>query len=139
MKVTNPHELPETLQLENVLETSIGKVFIYKNIVIVEATEGVTINYKTAFSILVKGLKLLGTRPWIYIANRVNSYSVQPTDYKYLEKVPTLKGIAIVCYSSQARENAELERKFYKNPLDVFDSINEAYLWGKEILEGKIT
>ena len=86
MKKLSPHKLPEDIVLKNVLETDIGTVFFYGNIVVFEAKEGIVLSYKNGFSILLKGLKILGAKPWVYISNRVNSYSIKPIDYKYLNK-----------------------------------------------------
>ncbi len=135
MKVKSPHDFPDSATLYNVLETKIGTVYFYKNVVIVEAYEGVTLSYQTAFSILVKGLQNLRAKQWIYIANRINSYSVNPNDYKYLEKIPTLKGIAIVTPNEIGKKNAALEANFFNKPFAVVDDIPSAYNWAKTILD----
>ena len=134
MEMADPHKLTVEAELEHVLKTDLVTVYFYKDIVIVEAKEGVTLSYKTAFSILVMGLKYVGSRPFVYIANRVNSYSVNPNDYVYLEKVPTLKGIAIVTPTELGKKNAELELNFFRKPMEIFDNVSEAYLWGKQLL-----
>ncbi len=134
MKLTKIHNLPEKEILRHVLKSDIADIYFYTNIVVVEAFEGVTLSYKTAFSVLLKSLQLFGIKPCIYIANRVNSYSVNPNDYKYLNKINTLKGIAIVTQLEEARNNAELERKFSKKPFEIFENIEEAYKWGINIL-----
>ncbi len=134
MEMADPHKLTVEAELEHVLRTDLVTVYFYKDIVIVEAKEGVTLSYKTAFSILVMGLKYVGSRPFVYIANRVNSYSVNPNDYVYLEKVPTLKGIAIVTPTELGKKNAELELNFFRKPMEIFDNVSEAYLWGKQLL-----
>ncbi|AVI51767.1 hypothetical protein C5O00_11555 [Pukyongia salina] len=134
MEMADPHKLTVEAELEHVLKTDLVTVYFYTDIVIVEAKEGVTLSYKTAFSILVMGLKYVGSRPFVYIANRVNSYSVNPNDYVYLEKVPTLKGIAIVTPTELGKKNAELELNFFRKPMEIFDNVSEAYLWGKQLL-----
>jgi len=134
MEMADPHKLTVEAELEHVLRTDLVTVYFYTDIVIVEAKEGVTLSYKTAFSILVMGLKYVGSRPFVYIANRVNSYSVNPNDYVYLEKVPTLKGIAIVTPTELGKKNAELELNFFRKPMEIFDNVSEAYLWGKQLL-----
>ena len=134
MEMADPHKLTVEAELEHVLKTDLVTVYFYTDRVIVEAKEGVTLSYKTAFSILVMGLKYVGSRPFVYIANRVNSYSVNPNDYVYLEKVPTLKGIAIVTPTELGKKNAELELNFFRKPMEIFDNVSEAYLWGKQLL-----
>ncbi len=131
---TSPHKLPPEFQIKKIMETDIGMVYFYNTIVVFEANEGVTLSYKTGFSILVKCLALIGTKPCVYISNRVNSYSIKPMDYKYLNKVPTLKCCGIVTYSEVGHSNAELESKFCKKPFRIFGNLTEAVLWGKGFL-----
>lgn len=134
MQQIAPHNFPHHFQLKKSLETDIGMVYFYNGIVVVEANEGVTLSYKTGFSILVKSLNYLGTKPWVYISNRIHSYSIITMDYKYLNNVPTLKAVAIVNYSEIGHLNAELEAKFCKKPIRVFDNLQEAAIWGKGFL-----
>ncbi len=134
MQKISPHNLPSDFQLKRTLETEIGMVYFYGNVVIVEAKEGIVLSYKTGFSVLLNGLSLLGTKPWVYISNRIHSYSIKPMDYKYLNKVPTLKAVGIVNYMEAGHLNAELESKFCKKPFKVFDNLQEAAIWAKGFL-----
>lgn len=134
MEKIEPHNLPQDFQLKKSIETDIGMLYFYNGIVIIEANEGITLSYKTGFSILIKGLNYLGTKPWVYISNRIHSYSIKPMDYKYLNKVPTLKAVGVVNYREIGHLNAELESKFCKKPFKVFDNLHEAAIWGKEVL-----
>lgn len=135
MNLTNPHNLTSPVALNHVLETELVTAYFYSNIVVVEAHEGVTLSYKTAFSLLVKGLQFTLSKPFVYISNRVNSYSLNPNDYIYLEKIPTLKGIAIVAPTELGKQNAELELNFFKKPMEIFDETNDAFEWAKMIVE----
>jgi hypothetical protein len=129
-----PHSLPADFQLKKTLDTDIGMIYFYENIVIFEAKEGIIMSYKTGFSILLKGLNYLGSKRWVLISNRVHSYSIKPMDYKYLNKVPTLSAVVVVNYSELGHSNAELEAKFCKKPFHVFDNLTEAVIWGKGYL-----
>ena len=134
MKQTLPHDLPKDVQLMDVLETEILTVYFYPEFIVVEAFEGINLSYKTGFTILLKVIKLIGSKPCFLISNRINSYSVNPTDYKYLDMIPNLKGIGIVSTTERGRSNAQLEAKFFKKPFKVFDDMKSAYFWGKELL-----
>ena len=129
------HQLNFSLELTHIIEREVATVYFYKNIVVVEANEGVNISYKSAFSLLIRGLSILKNRPWVYISNRKNSYSVTPTDYKYLKRVPSLKAMAIVSNSQTGKVNAKIESTFFDRPFQIFDSINDAAQWALEILE----
>jgi len=134
MKPNKPHNFPDEETLNHILKTDIANIYFYEHIVVVEAHEGVTLSYKTSFEILTKGLKYIGRKPFIYIANRINSYSVNPNDFKYLVNIPTLKGIAIASKKESGRKNAELEKAFSKKPMEIFESIEDAYQWGMNLL-----
>ena len=134
MEQISPHQLPPDFRLTNMLETDIGILYFYGNIVVFEAFEGVILSYKTGFSVLLKGLTIVGTQPFVYISNRIHSYSIKPMDYKYLNKVPTLKCCGIVTYSEVGHSKAELESNFFKKPFRVFDNLSEAVIWGKGYL-----
>ncbi|MEH6763245.1 MAG: hypothetical protein V7655_02000 [Aequorivita antarctica] len=134
MEKIHLQNLPLDFPLKKKLETEIGMVYFYNNIVVFEAKEGIIMSYKTGFSILLKGLSFLGTKPWVLISNRVNSYSIKPMDYKYLNKVPTLRAVGVVNYHELGHSNAELEAKFCKKPFQMFDNLTEAVVWGKGYL-----
>lgn len=134
MEKISPHKLPAEFRLKKTLETDVGMVYFYDNIVIFEANEGVIMSYKTGFSILLNGLNYLGTKPWVYVSNRVHSYSIKPMDYKYLNNVPTLRAVGVVNYSELGHSNAELEAKFCKKPFQMFDNLTDAFIWGKGYL-----
>lgn len=131
MESNSHHNLPPEYQLKKTLTANIGVVYFYDHVVIFEAYEGVTVSYKTGFSLLLKGLNYLGTRPWVYVTNRIHSYSLKPVDYKYLNNVTTLKAMAVVNRNEVAMLNAELESKFCKKPFKVFDNLLEAVIWAK--------
>lgn len=131
----NPsHNLPAEFQLTNVMEMDIGNYFFYGNIVIVEVKEGILLSYKKDFSVLLNALNITGGAPWVYIANRINSYAIQPMDYKYLNKIPSLKALAVVNYTELGQLNAQLEAKFCKKPFESFSQLLEAVIWAKGFL-----
>ena len=134
MKPILAHNLPSEFQLTNVMETDIGNYFFYGNIVVVEAKEGIDLSYKQNISILLNTLNITENKPWCYISNRINSYSIRPLDYKYLNKIPTLKALGLVNYNNIGRANNFLEAKFFKKPFEVFNNLTEAVIWGKSFL-----
>lgn len=126
------HNLPERFKLTHEFKSKAANVYFYETLVIVEVHEGVNLNFKTGFSALLYALQVLKTKNWVYISNRINSYSVTPTDYKYLNNVPSLKGIAIVNKDYIGIENAKMEATFSKKPFVIFNTLLEAVLWAEE-------
>jgi hypothetical protein len=135
MKQPKHHQFDTPLTLSHIIEREIATVYFYKKIIIVEAKEGVNLSYKTAFSLLIKVLAMLKNKPWVYISNRKNSYSVTPTDYKYLKHVSTIKGLAVVVSSQTGQINAEIEKSFYNGPYEIFNDLNNAVSWASGILK----
>lgn len=129
--------LSDTLLAKEVLDTEIGTIYFYDNILVMEGKENAVFCIKTGLSILLKVIKIVGIKPVVYISNRINSYSVDPNDYKYLEMIPNLQGIATVSYNNFTKNSATLEQKFFKKPFRDFESLDDAKFWAMEVLEGK--
>lgn len=127
--------LPPDIQLKKRMVTEIGVISFYDNFIVFEAREGVVVSYKTGFSTLPKVLVYMGTKRWVFISNRVNSYSINPVDYKYFNKIPFLRAVAIVYYNEITYTNAQLEGKFCKKPFNIFNNLIDAFSWGKGFLK----
>ncbi len=128
------YTLPSEYQLTDFRQNELGIMYLYTNIVVFEAREGQVVSYNPCFSQLLNQLKVLGPKPWGYISNRTQSYAVKPLDYKYLNKISSLKAFAIVSYSEMTRRNAILEAKFCKKPFHIFDNLLQAMIWTKDHL-----
>lgn len=125
---------PEDIKLIKKLETELGTIFFYENFVVSKFNEGITLSYKSGFHILLTGLQFYSTTPFFYISLRENSYSVVPTDYKYLEKVHTLKALAVVNPYPEKTTTVSLESNFLNKPFQEFKTITEAYIWAKQFI-----
>ena len=135
MAKTITSHFPDRLQVKDHFSNEAAAVYIYDNFAVVEVKEGTTLSFKNGFTLLLKGLMIMGTKPWVYVSNRINSYAVIPTDYKYLNKVPTLKGLVIVSSKKSEHNHAQFEKKFFKKPFVILNSLDEAYEWGCELLD----
>ncbi len=134
MKEILHHKISKEFKLQGKLETDYGVYFFYNNIVVMEANEGILLSYSEEISVLLNILNILESKPWAYIANRINSYAVQPIDYKYLEEIPTLKAMAIVTYSDLGMSNAKIESEFFHKAFKTFNNLEEAFYWVKSEL-----
>lgn len=134
MKKVAHHNLPSEFRLQGRLDTDYGVYFFYDDIVVMEAKEGIFLSYSEEVSVLLNILNILDSKPWGYIANRINSYAVQPIDYKYLEEIPTLKALAIVSYNETSYSNAVMESRFFKKDFKTFYNLEDAFKWVKSIL-----
>lgn len=134
MKTLTAPNLSETLPVRETIETEIGTIYFYDNLVVMEAKPNISLSIKNGLFILFRGIKMIGLRPVVYISNRVNDYAVDPNDYRFLEMVPNLKGIAIVTYNETSRQIAELESEFVRKPFATFTNLEHAKLWAIAIL-----
>lgn len=131
MKEILHHKIPFEFRLTGKLKADYGIYFFYDNIVVMEANEGILLSYSEEISVLLNILNILDKKEWCFIANRINSYATQPIEYRYLEEIPTLKALAIVCYSDAALSNAAIESRFFHKPYKTFDNLESAFLWVK--------
>ena len=104
---------------------------------IAEVNEGVIFNQDKSDDIIYFSSVVFKNNPFVYITNRVNSYAVDPTIYKGVSQVETLKGFAVVSTTLSAR-NAEIERLFLNKPFEIFSDLNDAKLWAIQVLNKTI-
>ncbi|QED37058.1 hypothetical protein FK178_04735 [Antarcticibacterium arcticum] len=124
--------------IEQILELDFGKVWFKDNILIAELNEGILLDVESNRKLLAIGKKNFGDDPYGYISYRINSYAVNPMVYLDSASISNLKAIAVVSTSDMCRNNAVLERQFYKdsNSFEVFETLEEAVSWIKSQLRG---
>ncbi|TPN84725.1 hypothetical protein [Aquimarina algicola] len=117
-------------------ELDIGTVYFYNNYVIVEIKKGIVLNFEKAAPLFMLGKQYYGNKtPFVYISNRINSYSFEPTShFKSAELFPNLKGVAVVTYNAVNENVARLEQAFLDKPAQIFHSLDEAIEWVNEII-----
>jgi len=120
-------------------ELEIGKLTLYPNIIVGEVADGVHLTFENAtVAAQIMAQEYKDTTPFVYISNRVNSFSMDPVAYKDLfSVVPNIQGMAIVAKSKKRRMLSNLERIFIKKPMRVFSSMDEALDWSNKLLKNK--
>ena len=73
-------------------------------------------------------------RPFVYITHRKHSYSVDPSIYLQTSKIKNLVGFAIVAEVLLSKGNAEIEKLFLDKPFEIFESLEDAKIWAKNII-----
>lgn len=74
-------------------------------------------------------------KPFIYLANRVNSYSVNPLIYVNLIQLQVLKGIGIISEDLQRLKTANFEKQFASFPFELFQNKDEAKAWAHRLMK----
>ncbi|MDY8135854.1 hypothetical protein [Aquimarina sp. 2201CG5-10] len=128
--------MAKSLKEEDVVheyELNTGKVFFYKDYLIIEVAEGVCFNHEKAKELSKLTNLHFKDRPFGYISNRINSYSVEPTDYiKIKEVFPNIKAFAIVTYNDFQKTSVRIENMFFQGDIVSFDNLENAVDWVKE-------
>ncbi len=126
--------------IKPVLELEFGRVWFLENILIAELDEGILFDVENNRKLLEIGSETFRDQPYGYISNRKNSYAVNPMVYIESANAPYLRAIAVVSKSDICKQNAVLERQFYKenNHFEVFSELEEAIDWMKSHLREQI-
>jgi len=106
---------------------------IYDNYVITVINEGVVITLEHNETLLKVAESYFSDKPFVYISNRINSYSVDPKVYFKTEQIQTIKGLAVVTNNYQVKINAKIEKMFFKKPFEIFTEIEDAIAWANEM------
>ena len=131
------HHIDKRFTLTNIITSKIAMVYIYnKSIAVIEVEKGVKLSYISGATLLFKLVAAFKNNPWIYISNRIHSYSVVPTDYDYLHRIKTLKGLSIVAKESVINSNPPIEEVFCKKPFKLSSKLNESMIWAENALDG---
>ncbi|WP_027395519.1 hypothetical protein [Aquimarina latercula] len=118
-------------------ELAIGLFYFYKNHIISEVKEGVTLTFENCSELFEIIHSYYGTStPFVYISNRKNSYSFVPTGhFKSSKLFPNFIGYGVVTYDAINTKVATLEQSFLENETKIFDDLNEALLWAQELIK----
>ena len=73
-------------------------------------------------------------RSFVYITHRKHSYSVDPAIYLQTSKIKNLAGFAVVAEVLVSKGNAEIEKLFLDKPFEIFESLEDAKIWAKNII-----
>ncbi|WP_178985452.1 hypothetical protein [Winogradskyella helgolandensis] len=118
-----------------VYHLKLGRIFLYQNYIVTEFDEGVDINFenfKELSQIIEQNFK---DQPFGFIANRINSYSINLNDAELFNKTfNNAIAYAIVAYSNRTKRIIEIESHFFKFNKKVFHNFENALDWVEETL-----
>lgn len=122
-----------------------GKLYFLKNIVVAEFNEGVHIDFNSSQEYIGLILDFYGDeRPFGYICNRINDFSISPLDYpKFNRALNNLSIYGIVFNNRFDRINFNIEKRFcdkpYKGYNDLYTAFNQVSIFvnntKKELIE----
>lgn len=114
-----------------------GNFYLFENFVIGEVNKDVVFTWKHQAKKLVEDLTELydhNGKNIVYITNRINAYSVVPSDWiKFYKCKYLLKGYGIVSYNEKGMLNTILEKLFMRNKIKSFSNLADAVNWAKSL------
>ncbi len=118
---------------EDIIKLDFGKVWFSEKVLIAELNEGILLDVEQNRKLLEIGRKAFSNKPYGYLSYRKNSYAVNPMVYLESASTTNLKAIAVVTTDDTCRQNAILEKQFFKdsNSFEVFTNVEEAINWLK--------
>jgi len=77
----------------------------------------------------------IGDKPTVYLTNRINSYSVDPTLYTNISKVENIIGFGVISQLENKPNQTSIEKLFYKKNFQLFNNLEAAVVWANKTLE----
>lgn len=115
--------------------SKLGTYYFFEDFVISEINEHALFNWEEAEEILEIAKEFYGDISGkSYISNRVNPYSVVPTDWlKFFKKNLWFSRYAIVTYTPKTWTNALMEKMFVRMSMRRFKDLEEAIDWVSDL------
>lgn len=126
-KINNTNFIKKKLKL--------GELRYNNQYIVVVFNEGIDVNFDNFGEIADIIKSQYGTRPFGYISNRINSYSIDLSDAEKFNKMfPNAKACATVAHSSMTERIFEIEERFFKFNRRAFRNIEDAIDWVEDTL-----
>ncbi|TAI47470.1 hypothetical protein [Flagellimonas allohymeniacidonis] len=117
--------------IREIREYEFGVFYFFENLVISEINEGVLFGWEMATKAVDAAYEIIGREnPIAYISNRVNNYSVVPTDWrKFYFNRHQLAFYSVVGNTQGSFASLILERMFFRNNIRQFSDLETAITW----------
>ncbi len=117
--------------IREIREYEFGIFYFFDGLVISEMKEGEIFDWSIAQKIIGVAKEVLGKdKPVAYISNRINNYSVVPTDWlKFYKHRHQLEFYSVVAYNQSGLASLVLEKMFFRNKIRQFTNLEDAIKW----------
>ncbi|RUA14578.1 MAG: hypothetical protein DSY83_09185 [Flavobacteriia bacterium] len=132
-------ELDFFKNIREIREYEFGIFYFFDGLIISEMNEGETFDWSIAEKIIDAAYEILGEeKPIAYISNRINNYSVVPTDWlKFYKNRHKLELYSIVAYNKNGLASIILEKMFFKDSIRQFTDLESAISWSLSKISDK--
>lgn len=129
-------DFSKTLNYKKVI-LNFGVYYLLDDFFIMEVNEGEHFNWGKLNTLLDSLRDYYGNHKTLaYIANRVNSYSIDPVLWSYFDKDDSLLiAASIVSYRDSSFMNANIEKQMASIPIKRSHSLGEAINWVQQLKE----
>ena len=132
MNITNS---PLKNHIKKVYNTNIGTVYLFQDYIVAEYKSGVDITFDNHYEVSMIIETHFKDKPFGFITNRINSYSIDLKDAEYFNKAfPQCKAYAIVSYDKRLHAIIKIEDQFFYFNRRRFDDLLEAVNWVENTL-----
>ncbi len=119
------------------LEYDFGTFFLFENFIVGEVKSGMTLNWEDHSKKVTKDILDLydsNGENIIYISNRINDYSIVPSDWiKFYRSNYKLKGYGVINHTKNGHVIYLLEKLFINSSSKRFNSLEQAINWAKSL------
>lgn len=112
---------------------------IYNDYILTIMKEGITVIPKYNDLLLMASEQYYKNKPFVYISNRVNSYSVNPKIHLEMSKIPNLIGFAVISNEPLQKLQARLEQSMFEKDFRLFESRKLAIEWKDSIIQNYLS
>ncbi|GAA4278636.1 hypothetical protein [Aquimarina mytili] len=130
-------DTPFYLDAIQVLNYDYGEFYLFDSFVVGEVHKDIVFTWKDHAKAVVEEITSLydqNGKDLVYITNRINQYSVVPSDWLHFFKYSySLKGYGIVSYNQKGMLNTVFEKLFMRSKLQNFDNLNDAIIWARNL------
>lgn len=111
-----------------------GEIDLFEDFAVGRINDGVIVDRQKVLDMFQYSLSVYDEKPFGYISDRINSYSLKPEAYEASYKAKNLVAMAVVVNTPAKRMSAAIEKMFSKIPFRQFKTLPEAKTWIKEQL-----
>ena len=106
-----------------------GELYFLKDMVVAEFNEGVHVDFNSSEKNIILIVDFYGyERPFGYLCNRINDFSISPLDYpKFNKALPNLEMYGIVHKNHFDRINYNIEKRFCDKPYKGYNDLYTAF------------
>jgi len=122
------------------LKLDFGNFYLFDCFLVAEIHPNIELSWHKHFNEAVKMVyELYNKRGLVYISNRINPYTLNPSDWiRFFKCGYSLLGYGIVSDNKKGLFSAVFEKIFMRSKMRTFTNLDEAIAWAKILTEPEV-